>query len=389
MDPQPADLADAEPTPPGPTDAEVAARRADIDAKQEQVASVLDAMGCEAALLFTPAHVGWFTGGLTVRGLGAEFERPGVYTNGRQRWLLCSAVDTQRLFDEDLDRLGFQVKEWGWDAGRADLIGSLTAGKAMAADRSYPHMTPILESLRPFLRSLTAHERDEFHKLGRVLAHALEATARAVRPGDTEEEIAGQVGHRLLRHGADPEALSVTADDRGGTYRRAGFTPAPVRHTCTIQATAHRGGLHATASRTVALGPPPDAFRAAFDLAARVMAVDLAHARPDETLSTVSAATARLLAETPHEFDGRLSQPGYGAGRYAAEELRRSGKDDPLADAQAVTWQARVGPAAVVDTVLVTPTGADVVTPVEDWPFKRAKVGDRVFRIPELLIKQG
>src|SRR5262249_12060178 len=93
----------------------LAARRADIDAKQDAVVPILEAMGCEALLLLMPAHVAWFSSGLNVRGLIADSERPGVYTNGRQRWLICSNVDTQRLFDEELDRLGFQVKEWTWE----------------------------------------------------------------------------------------------------------------------------------------------------------------------------------------------------------------------------------------------------------------------------------
>ena len=62
---------------------------------------------------------------------------------------------------------------------------------------------------------------------------------------------AGHIAHRLLRHGAEPVALSVAADDRGRTYRRPGFTSAPVTRTCTFQATAARGGVHVTASRTV------------------------------------------------------------------------------------------------------------------------------------------
>ena len=65
-------------------------------------------MDCEAVVLLMPAHVAWFTSGLTARGLIADSERPGVYTNGRQRWLLCTNVDTQRLFDEEVDRRGFQ-----------------------------------------------------------------------------------------------------------------------------------------------------------------------------------------------------------------------------------------------------------------------------------------
>src|SRR5688572_17488528 len=146
------ELADAIPLAP---DSSVAARRADIDAKQEQVAGILDELGCEAVLLLTPAHIAWFTAGMNVRGLIADSERPAVYTNGRQRWLLCSAVDTHRLFDEELDQLGFQLKEWTWDGGRAELLANVTSGRKMAADRPFPNIPPINERLRPLMRALS------------------------------------------------------------------------------------------------------------------------------------------------------------------------------------------------------------------------------------------
>ncbi|MBX9579881.1 MAG: hypothetical protein K2X87_06190, partial [Gemmataceae bacterium] len=81
---------------PAPPVADVTARRADIDSKQQMVGRLLQAAGAEAVLLLMPAHVTWFTGGMNVRGLVADSERPGVYTNGQQRWLLCSNVDTHR-----------------------------------------------------------------------------------------------------------------------------------------------------------------------------------------------------------------------------------------------------------------------------------------------------
>ena len=108
------------------------ARRADVDAKQAVVGRVLEELGCEAAVLLMPAHVAWFCGGFNVRGLTADTERPGVYTTGRARWLVCANADTQRLFDEELDRLGFQLKEWQWSVGRAVLLGELVAGKKVA-----------------------------------------------------------------------------------------------------------------------------------------------------------------------------------------------------------------------------------------------------------------
>jgi Xaa-Pro dipeptidase len=348
---------------------------------------VLDALQCEAALLLMPAHVSWFTAGMNVRGLIADSERPAVYTNGRQRWLLCSNADTQRLFDEELDRLGFQLKEWAWEGGRADLLMSVTAGKKIAADRPFPGTLQIADRLRPLVRVLSPVEREDFRELGRLVAHAVEATARTTQAGATEEEIAGQVGHRLLHRGAEPAAISVTADDRGARFRRAGFTDTPVKRTCLIQATAHRGGLYATAGRAVCFGPPPDEFRVGYERALRLAAVFRAASRPGGTMRSAREAEPAILGGTPHEFDGRFAPPGFGTGRFPAEELRRAGQDEPFADGQPLVWQPRVGPAAVVDSVIVGHDGPECVTPPTDWPHKRVTISGMAFVIPDVLVR--
>lgn len=365
----------------------VARRRADIDAKQDLVAGVLSEMECEAVVLLMPAHVAWFTAGLSARGLIADSERPGIFTNGRQRWLLCSNVDTQRLFDEELDQLGFQLKEWPWDGGRSELLFNITTGRKVAADRPFPSVPMANDRLRPLLRVLSPFEREQYRALGAGVAHAVEATARGFYRHETEDEIAGQLGHRLLHRGIEPAVLSVVADARGAKFRRAGFTSAPVQHTCTIQATGQRDGLFVTAARTVTFGPPPDEFRTGFDLALKLSAVYRALTRPGAAVAPAADASGVLLANTPFEFDARLSQPGYGAGRFPAEELRRAGADEPLIDGQAVVWQPRVGPAACTDTVVVTADGYEPVTPPSEWPFKRVTVRGAAHDIPDLFVR--
>lgn len=366
-----------------------AARRADVEAKQALAAGVLAEMGAEALLLLMPAHVAWFTAGLNARGLIADSERPGIYTNGRQRWLLCSNVDTQRLFDEELDRLGFQLKEWAWAGGRSELLYNITTGRTIAADRPFPNVPMANDRLRPLLRALSAYEQDQYRDLGRTVANAVEATGRTLSRGDTEQQIAGQLAHRLLNRGIEAAALSVTADGRGAAFRRAGFTAAPVERTCVIQATGQRDGLFVTASRAISFGPPPDEFATAFDLALKLSAIYRSYTKPTGTVAPVADATGALLAGTPFEFDARLSQPGYGAGRFAAEELRRAGQDEPLAVGQAVVWQPRVGPAACADTVLVTATGHEAVTPPAEWPFKRVTVRGVASDVPDLLVRES
>lgn len=374
------------PPEPAPPPVALASRRADIDIKQAQIAWLLEQVECEAALLLGSAHVGWFTAGMNVRGLIAESERPGIYTNGRQRWLLCSNVDTQRLFDEELDQLGFQLKEWTWEGGRADLFMNITTGRKVCCDRPLANMPQTAERLRPLIRVLTNYEQEEYRTLGRLVAHAVEATARNLVKGSTEEEVAGQLGHRILHRGAEPVAISITADGRGSRYRRAGTSPAPVTQYCVLQATAQRGGLHATASRTVAFGQVPEDLAKAHDLALKLSAIYRAYSRPEETAHGLRKAGLAVVAGTEYEFDDRFSQPGYGAGRFPAEELRRAGQDERFTLGQAITWQPRVGPAAVVDTVLVQADGGECVTPPTDWPFKRVLIRGKTQDIPDVFV---
>jgi len=93
-----------------------------------------------------------------------------------------------------------------------------------------------------------------------------------------------------------------------------------------------------------------------------------------------------VLAGTEYEYDGRFSQPGYGAGRFPAEELRRGGQEERFALNQALVWQPRVGPAAVVDTVLVGQDGGECVTPPTDWPFKRVLIRGKTQDIPDVFV---
>ncbi|CAN5433275.1 hypothetical protein BH11PLA2_BH11PLA2_36730 [soil metagenome] len=362
-------------------------RRADIDARQEKLGRILEEMGCEGVVLLVPAHVNWFTGGLNLRGLMAESERPGLYTNGRQRWLLCSSTDTQRLFDEELDGLGFQVKEWQWSTGRATLLAELVAGKKFAVDRPFPNLPQIGERLRLDLRSLTHFEMDEYRKLGKVVAHAIEATARTLVHGQTEEEVAGQLAHRLYHRGVEAMAVSVTADDRGAKYRRSGYSRETVGQLCTIQATGQKNGLYCTASRTVSFGPAPADYRAAYDMACKLTAVFRSMSVPNETIASTAETVKKLLSNTPWEFDLRASQPGFGAGRFAAEEFRRAGVDEKFALGWALTWQPRLGAAALVDTVLVGEAGAIAVTPPEAWPFKKITIKNQTHEVPDIFVR--
>ena len=361
-------------------------RRSDIDAKQAILSRVIAELNCEAAVLLMPAHVAWFTGGMNVRGLIADGERPGIYTNGRQRWLLCGNTDTQRLFDEELDGLGFMLKEWPWPSGRATLLGELVVGKKVATDRPFPTMPLVNEKLRPELRPLMPSDIAHLRDLGHLVSHALEATARNTERGESEQDVAGALAHRIFHKGAEAHAVTVTAEGRGRRFRRAGYTAVEVETTCNLQVTAGRDGLFVTASRTICFGAPTAEFRAEFDTACNVAAIGRLTSTPGGTMATAVDTASGLLRNTPFEHEWRLSPAGYGTGWFQADELRKAGIDEKFGLNQAIVWQPRIGSASVVDTVLVGEGACEAITPTEQWPYKRITLGGSTYDIPDLLV---
>ena len=110
-------------------------RRMDADHKMTLVAALLRDVQCDGLLLLEPENIAWLTSGAVSRGLGDPEASPAVYCNGEQRWLLASNVESQRLFDEEIDGLGFQLKEWPWHWGREQLLASVSGNRRIACDR--------------------------------------------------------------------------------------------------------------------------------------------------------------------------------------------------------------------------------------------------------------
>src|SRR5688572_13700520 len=81
-------------------------RRADIDAKQSRIAALLAEVGCDALLVLDQANVAWLTSGAVVRNVLDEEHLPALFFTPTQRWLVSCNVESQRMFDEEMDELG-------------------------------------------------------------------------------------------------------------------------------------------------------------------------------------------------------------------------------------------------------------------------------------------
>jgi hypothetical protein len=301
-----------------------------------------------------------------------------------QRWLVAGSTDSQRLFDVDLDGLGFQLKEWPWHGSRDRLLNDLCQNRRVACDRLHADYLPVGPTLRRLRRVLTPPEQARMRELGAAVVHALEATGRSLQPGQSEAEVAGELAHRLLRRGTQPVALTVAADGRTARHRRPGVTAATVQHSCHLAATATRAGLHVAAARTMCFGPPDPVFRQHLDVACRIQAALAAAASPGAAVATVLEAGQSVAHLSGHDEAWRVGPPGFVTGWVPVE--RPVTPDLALAAGEAVVWQAGIEAAQCRDTFLVA-APPQCVTPSESWPVKRVHIQGMSVDVPDVLVR--
>ena len=362
-------------------------RRLDVDAKQELIAKLLHDTGCEGLLVLHPANFRWLTSGATPAGLFGRDETPALFFNPHQRWLIASAADSPRLFAEELDGLGFQLKEWHWTVSREQFLADMAYGRNLASDQPFRNCKPAGAFFAHTRRRLTAYEAERLAELGELVAHAVEATARHFDWGDPEDEIAGHLAHRLLRHGAEPVALQITGDGRGRAFRRRGFRSDRVQRVCILQSTARKFGLHATVSRTVFRSPPDDSERAEFEAALRLRVTHLAVSKLGERVYAALDAGVALLRQSPFEHEWRLAPPVCLTGREPSEGVFLAGAQDKWLPGWAAVWQERIGGVASVDTYLMQEGGWRPVTAPSLWPVRRANSRGRTFELADFLVR--
>jgi Xaa-Pro aminopeptidase len=345
-------------------------------------------VGADGLLLLDPANIAWATGAPLTHNIPDPADWPALFYTAIGRWLICGSLDTQRLFDQHLDGLGFQLKEWPFNWGRDRLLTDLRQNRRVASDRLLPESVPLGPALRRIRCALTSAEQSRVTALGAAVGHALEATCRNLEPGQTEDEVAGQLAHRLVRRGIQPVALAVAADGRVQRHPRPGVTAAAVRSTCLVGAVAMRSGLHVTAGRTVYFGPPADEFRTQFDGACRIVAALAAAGLPGTAAAAVVQAGERVAHLGGHADAWRSGPPGHVTGWLPVERPLPPGTALVLEAGWAATWRATIGPVVVADTYLVAgpPTA---VTPVEAglWPVKRITVQGQTLDVPDLLVR--
>uniref|UniRef100_A0A7C4QLA9 M24 family metallopeptidase n=1 Tax=Schlesneria paludicola TaxID=360056 RepID=A0A7C4QLA9_9PLAN len=347
------------------------------------IADFLRKEGYSALLLQCPVNYAWLTvGGGAVRGGSL----PSLFVTPDARVVVCNNVDTPLIFEHDVAGLGFQLKERPWSEPRSVMIADLCRGRRVASDVPTPQTVDVGFPIQAMRLPLSLYDMSRLRTAGRLVAHAVEATARGLVPGRTEAEIAGELSHRLLKHSVWPERLQVLGDGRGRRFRHWSFAEQPVQKFGTILAVGRYQGLHVGAARTFSFGDPPPELLQDYERAALVSATGMFFSQAGWELFEVWNRVKRIYEKCGAGDEWRLAdQADIVEYEFGPVSLMPT-SEFRLFSGVPVFWHPSVGPVLMGDTILVTDRGAEVITPASDWPMVPISVKGVAVDVPGILV---
>jgi antitoxin VapB len=265
----------------------------------------------------------------------------------------------------------------------------LGAGARLGLDRApHPSLGPVRgvgPEIAHLRARLTAPEVERYRALGRAAGEALGEVCRALRPGLSEDEIAGRTAAALLARGAVPVVLLVGSDERLERFRHPLPTGRRWERAVMVVACARRDGLIAALTRIVWAGPVPDEIRRRTRAAAEVNARLLAATRSGLAGRELFAVAVRAYEDLRFPGEERRHHQGGPCGYQSRDWIASPASCDIVVSPQAFAWNPSITGTKVEETWLVDDNGAESLTRTAGWPVLEIESGGRVYPIPDVV----
>jgi antitoxin VapB len=196
----------------------------------------------------------------------------------------------------------------------------------------------------------------------------MEAAARAVKPGQTEYEIAARLAFEAEQQGVQAIVNLIATDERIWLYRHPLPTGKKLEKYAMLILCGRQNGLICSLTRLVHFGPLPDELEQKAAATAQVDATFINSTRPGESLGNIFEKAASAYASAGFAGEWQKHHQGGAAGYEPREYLAVPGSQDVVRVGQAYAWNPSITGYKSEDTILVGEEHNEVLTEMPGWP---------------------
>jgi Xaa-Pro aminopeptidase len=358
----------------------------ELELKLVRIKNLLAKHQTDALLLQRVSSFAWATCGAasyintaTTTGVGSLLITP------KGRYLITDNIEAPRFKKEEkLAAQGWEFKVAPWYAANP-AIAELTSGLKLAADGPYPDAIDLSNEMARLRANLLSEEDARYRALSKLCAEAMDAAIRAVRPGQSEFEIAALLDREAQMRGVQPIVNLIATDERIFNFRHPLPYGKKLQKYAMLVLCGRQHGLVTSITRLVHFGRLPDEVRQKMEAVARIDAAFIAATRPGHTLGDVFKRATDEYRAVGFPDEWQLHHQGGPAAYEPREYVGTPNSTDTVEVGQAYAWNPSITGAKSEDTVLIGPSSNEVMTEIPGWPLLKVEVDGQTWQRPAIL----
>jgi Xaa-Pro aminopeptidase len=337
--------------------------------KLERIQGMLDRQGLDALLLRKEANFAWATCGATSHVNVADSHGAAslLYTP-HGRYIITDNIEAPRLQEEEhLLEDGWEMRAARWY--EADGVATeLTQGMQVGADGAFPGAKDVEGEMKSLRSTLLPEELERFRQLGQLCAQAIDSAILSIRPGLTENVIAGMLAREAWMRGVEPIVNLVGTDERVAKYRHPLPTGKKLENYAMLVLCGRKWGLVASITRSIYFGRMPEELKNKSRALAQVDAHFIAATRPGAKLYEILQEGISCYQLYGFVDEWKSHHQGGLTGYAPREVFATPESEEVVSVGQAYAWNPSIVGTKSEDTILVGETENEILTAIPRWP---------------------
>lgn len=340
----------------------------EIEIKQERIIKLLDKKNLDGIILAKNSNISWLTGGMENRIVFVSEEGAVKLIVLKDKILvLTNNIEAERVVKEEgLDKEDFQfiVNQWY----ERDLLDDLIRKYRLGGDCYFPEVNNLQEEIKRLRFSLLPEEIERYRSLGRETAKIMTDVCRAIKFGDTENEVKARLAQKLWSKNIQPHLILVGSDERLFDYRHPIAKDKEIKKYVMVVTCAEKYGLIVNLTRFVHFGEIAEELMNKLRAVVKVNASFITNTRPGKKVADIFREGIRTYGEIGYPDEWKFHHQGGATGYETRDYIAAPNSLQIVQPNQAFAWNPSIKGVKSEDTIIVNETENEIITDDPEWP---------------------
>jgi len=363
----------------------------EFEVKLTRVRGYLQRKKLDGVYLKKRSNFAWITCGGDNRIIDAsETGWSGILVTGNMVALVTDNTEFPRILGEEIMGLNMEKFEIHWfkdELGKS--IIKIAKSKNIAADVDIPMLKNIEADFDRIQYQLTETEIERYKILGNLTSKAFTKIGNNIKLGMSELDVAAMVSFELIKQNIQPHLILVAADNRISDYRHPIPTDKKIEKYVMYVTVSVKWGLNLSMTRFVHFGDLSPELKSKHDAIVNIDARLILNTRPGKKLKDIFEEHTKNYEKFGYPDEWKKLHQG-GSASYRVRDVKpniETPDSELVLENQAYAWNPTITGIKSEDTVIILKDRNEVISEDKDWPFIEIKVGDKLIRRPDILIK--